>query len=101
MPDLGQAERLLDVDPVGAYRALAAIVRKVISDQYGVPAASLTAREIGGRMESQGVDRWQARLVSGLLQECEAVVYAGYVPAAERRHADLSMARQIVEGSAS
>ncbi len=97
--DFGTAERLIDADPVGAYRALAAVVRRVVAERYNVPAASLTSREIAGRMESQGVDRWQARLVSGLLQECEAVVYAGYVPAAERRHADLTMAREIVEGA--
>ncbi len=99
VPDLGRAEQLLDLDPVGAYKTLAATVRNVISERYGVPAASLTAREIQGRMESSGVDRWQARLVAGLLQECEQVVYAGYRPAAERRRADLSMAQEIINGA--
>ena len=48
-------------------------------------------------MEASGVDRWQTRLVGGFLEECDAVVYAGYLPAAERRQADLTMAREIVE----
>ena len=100
LADLGSAESQIDLDPVGAYRVLAATVRHVIAERYDVPAASLTAREIQGRMESKGIDRWQARLVAGLLQECEAVVYAGYVPAPERRRADISMAREIIEGAA-
>lgn len=101
LPDLGRAERLIDTDPVGAYKTLAATVRNVITERYGVPATSMTAREIQGRMESSGVDRWQARLVAGLLQECEQVVYAGYRPATERRRADLSMAQEIIDGAAS
>lgn len=99
IPDLGRAERLIDSDPVGAYKTLAATIRNVITERYGVPATSMTAREIQGRMEASGVDRWQARLVAGLLQECEQVVYGGYRPAAERRHADLSMAREIISGA--
>ena len=35
--------------------------------------------------------------VGGLLEECDSVIYAGYRPAAERRQADLTMAREIVE----
>jgi hypothetical protein len=51
-------------------------------------------------MEAAGVDRWQARLVRGLLENCDAVVYSGYLPALDRRHADLNIAREIVEGTA-
>jgi hypothetical protein len=50
-------------------------------------------------METSGADRFAARLVGGLLEECDSVVYAGYRPAAERRRADLTMAREIVEGA--
>lgn len=99
-PDLGDAERLLEHDPVAAYRALAAVVRAVITLRHDLPAYALTTGELRRRMEASGIDRWQARLVSGLLEECDAVVYAGYRPAIERRHADLTMAREIVEGAA-
>jgi hypothetical protein len=97
---LGGAEALLADDPVGAYRRLATAVRTVLSERYGFPASALTTGELQRRMEAEGVDRWQARLVSGLLEECDAVVYAGYRPAFERREADLTMAREIVEASA-
>ncbi|MBI2766472.1 MAG: hypothetical protein HYX53_11260 [Chloroflexi bacterium] len=95
-PGLDGAERLLDVDPVGAYRSLAATVRAVLADRYGIPARALTTLELQRRMESHGIDRWQARLVGGFLDECDAVVYAGYRPAAERRMHDLTMAREIL-----
>ncbi len=99
VPDLGGAEALMDADPVAAYRKLAASIRVVISDRYGFAAYALTTGELQGRMEARGIDRWQARLVGGLLQECDAVVYAGYRPAGERRQADLTMAREIVEAA--
>ncbi|MEX0783165.1 MAG: hypothetical protein WD557_10975 [Dehalococcoidia bacterium] len=99
-PDLAGADAILDSDPVGAYRTLAAAVRRHLSDRYGFPAVALTARELERRMEAEGVDRWEARLVGGLLENCDAVVYAGYRPAFERRQADLTMAREIVEAGA-
>lgn len=98
-PGLEGAEALLHADAVAGYRSLAAAVRAVITERHRLPAHALTTGEIQRRMESQGVDRWEARLVGGLLAECDAVVYAGYRPAAERREHDLTMARTIVRGS--
>ncbi|MCC6380875.1 MAG: hypothetical protein IT304_00125 [Dehalococcoidia bacterium] len=97
---LAGLEELLLRDPARAYRRLAATVRRVIAARYGFPAHALTTFELRRRMEGEGVDRWQARLVAGLLEECDAVVYAGYRPAPERRTADLTMAREIVEAGA-
>jgi hypothetical protein len=99
-PDLSGADALLDSDPVAAYRTLAAAVRRHLAERYGFPAVALTARELEKRMETVGVDRWEARLVGGLLENCDAVVYAGYRPAFERRQADLTVAREIVEANA-
>ena len=97
-PGIQGAEGLLHHDPVAAYRSLAATIRAAIGDRYGFPAFALTTAELQRRMEGHGVERWQARLVSGLLEECDAVVYAGYRPAAERREHDLTMAREILAG---
>ena len=96
-PSLAVAEALLASDPVAAYRALSAIVRAELGARYGFPAPALTTRELQSRMEGAGVGRWEARLAGGLLEECDAVVYAGYRPAPERRAADLTMAREIVQ----
>jgi hypothetical protein len=96
VPDLSYAAALLESDPVTAYRTLSSAVRRHLGDQYGFPAIALTARELERRMEAEGVGRWEARLVGGLLENCDAVVYAGYRPASERRRADLTMAEEIV-----
>lgn len=96
-PDFAVLEATIHSDPATAYRTLATGVRSVLAGRYGIPAAALTASELSQRMEAKGLDRWQARLVSGLLDECDAVVYAGYRPATERRLFDLNMAREIVE----
>ncbi len=93
-------EDQLSLDPVAAYRVMAVSVRAALANQYGFPARALTTHELQRRMEAEGVDRWQSRLVRGLLDECDQVVYAGYLPAMDRRTADLAMARELLEGSA-
>ena len=90
------AEQVLDTDPVAAYRLMSSVVKSELARRYGLRATALTSSELRRRLEAEG-DRWQARLVGGLLEECDSVIYAGYRPAAERRQADLTMAREIVE----
>jgi len=97
VPSLALAEGLLHSDPVGAYRVLSSVVKGELARRYDIPALALTSGELRRRMEAGGLDRWQARLVGGLLEECDAVIYAGYRPATERRNADLTMAREIIE----
>jgi hypothetical protein len=99
-PVLDGIEAQLATDPVAAYRVMATSVRAALAKQYGFPARALTTHELQRRMETEGVDRWQSRLVRGLLDECDQVVYAGYRPAMERRTADLGMARELLEGPA-
>lgn len=94
-PTLAGAEELIDSDPVAAYRAMSAVVKSELARRHGLRATALTTAELGKRLEV-AADRWEARLVTGLLEECDSVIYAGYRPAAERRQADLTMARQIV-----
>ena len=94
--DLEGAEQLLHSDPVGAYRLMSSVVKNELARRYGLRATALTTTELRRRLESDG-DRWEARLVGGLLEECDSVIYAGYRPAAERREHDLTMAREIVE----
>ena len=79
------------------YRLVGSCVRRYLVGRYGFPAVALTTAELEEQMVSRGVDRWQARLVSGLLQECDEVRYGQYVPAAARADADLTAAFEIVE----
>ena len=97
---LAAAAALLETDATGAYRAIGSAVRRVLGDRYAFPAQALTTEELQRRMEVAGVDGWEARLARELLRECDAVVYAGYRPATERREADLTVAREIVGSEA-
>lgn len=79
------------------YRRLARTVRAFLADRYNLPARSLTRGELEQRMAGAGLDQWQTRLVSGLLQEADRVVYAEYLPARERATGALGLAYQILE----
>jgi len=83
--------------PKEHYRLLGSCIRRYLTGHYGFPAFALTTAELEEQMVGRGVDRWQARLVSGLLQECDGVRYGQYVPAAARADADLTAAFEIVE----
>ncbi len=93
------AAALLEPDAAGAYRAISTAVRNVLGERYEFPAQSLTTAELETRMAAAGVDGWEERMARELLRECDAVVYAGYRPALERRVADLRIAREIVGGT--
>jgi hypothetical protein len=83
--------------PKEHYRLLGSCIRRYLTGRYGFPAFALTTAELEEQMVGRGVDRWQARLVAGLLQECDGVRYGQYVPAAARADADLTAAFEIVE----
>lgn len=88
-----------DHDYFTYYAAIAVTVRNYLTERYGFPAFALTTRELQAEMGRRGIDRWQARLVDGLLSQCDAAVYASYVPALERADHDLTAAFEIVEMS--
>jgi hypothetical protein len=79
---------------------MSATVRHALSERYELPSRALTRLDLERRLGDRAVDRIEARLVGGLLEECDAVLYAGYRPATGRRMADLAIAREIVEGAA-
>jgi hypothetical protein len=86
-------------DYIEYYSSIGVTVRRYLTERYGFPAFALTTRELEAEMLKRGLDRWQVRVASGLLQQCDAVVYASYRPAAERADADLTAAYEIVEMS--
>ncbi len=89
---------LLDQDDLRTYHALiAACMRRYLSERYGFPAFAMTTKELAARMESLGVDRWPARLVAGLLGECDAVNYGGYHLARRRAESNLAIAEEIID----
>jgi hypothetical protein len=94
------AARFADTGDQHAYYAtISRAVRSYLTERFGFPAFALTTVELQGQMVFRGMDRWQARLVAGLLEQCDSVMYAGYAPAGERADADLTAAYEIVEMS--
>lgn len=93
----GLQPRLLNQEYASYYTLLAETVRGYLSERYGFPAFALTTRELQASMQRAGIERWQARLVSGLLSQCDSVVYARYRPEPERADADLTAAYEIIE----
>ncbi len=79
------------------YATIAGTIRGYLTDRFGFPAFALTTAELQDQMVRRGIDRWQARLVGGLLEQCDSVVYAQYHPALDRADADLTAAYEIVE----
>ena len=98
-----ELDRIMALDLLGKgeivehYRLLGACIRRYLTERFGFPAVALTTGELERYMEARGIERWPARLVDGLLNECDAVIYARYVPAAARAEADNAMAYEIVE----
>ncbi len=79
------------------YGTIAVVVRRYLSERIGFNAHALTTQELERRMTANGVDRWQARLVGGLLERCDAAVYAHRFPDPASADHDLTVAYEIVE----
>jgi hypothetical protein len=97
---LDEAAQLLSSgEYVAFYSRLSSAVRNYLTERFGFPAFALTTTEMQDRMVRQGMDRWQARIVGGLLNQCDAVMFASYRPAPERADTDLTAAYEIIEMS--
>jgi len=94
---LGAAQPLLHGDYDTYYGTIAAVVRDYLQARFGFNARALTTTELQRHMVALGVERWQARLVSGLLDRCDAAVYAGRRPDPISADHDLTVAFEIVE----
>lgn len=79
------------------YGTISLAVRGYLGERFAFNAAALTTAELERRMTGHGVDRWQARLVAGLLDRCDAAVYARRYPEPASADHDLTLAYEIVE----
>lgn len=79
------------------YATIAATVRRYLSERYGFPAYAMTRTELQRHMTREELGRWPARLTANLLEQCDAVQFAGFAPAPARAEADLTAAYEIIE----
>lgn len=94
---LATASPLAHGDYDGYYGTIAEVVRDHLETHFGFNARALTTAELQQRMVALGVERWQARLVSGLLDRCDGAVYARRRPDPSSADHDLTVAYEIVE----
>ena len=79
------------------YGTISVVIRGYLQHRFDFRATAMTTGELRSRMISRGVGRWQARLVSGLLDRCDAAVYAGRYPDPASADHDLTVAYEVVE----
>jgi oxygen tolerance protein BatD len=91
------AARLAESDVREFYARIAMVVRQYLSERFAFPAYAMTRREMDREMLRAGIDRWAARVTGNLLEQCDAAEFAKFVPARERRAADLDAAYEIVD----
>lgn len=94
---LTEAKLLAEGDFDGFYGGISTIVRGYLEERFAFRAMAMTTVELQQRMEDSGVERWQARLVAGLLDRCDAAVYAHRNPDPASADHDLTVAFEIVE----
>ena len=79
------------------YGEVSMVVRAYLAERFGFNATAFTTMELRPRFDDVGVGRWQARLVVGLLERCDAAVYARARPDPASADHDLTVAYEIVE----
>jgi hypothetical protein len=85
----------------GWYVELSDIVRRYIEDRFGIRAPELTSEEFlreARRLDELGEPH--RALLSGFLESCDRVKFAGHEPAADESQAALGRARRLVEETA-
>ena len=87
----------LAADAPEYYARIAATVRTYLSARFDFPAYAMTRRELERSAATSGIERWPARVIANLLEQCDAVEFAAFRPAPERRTADLTAAYEIIE----
>lgn len=88
---------LAATDTAEYYARIAATLRGYLSSRFAFPAYAMTRSEMERGATAAGVERWPARLIANLLEQCDAVEFAAFRPAPERRAADLTAAYEIIE----
>ncbi len=79
------------------YGTISVVIRGYLQHRFEFRATAMTTGELRSRMTSRGVGRWQARLVGGLLDRCDAAVYAHRYPNPASAAHDLTVAYEVVE----
>lgn len=98
---LSSESLVVDRDFDDYYGTISVVIRDHLQHHFGFGATAMTTDELKSLMISSGIGRWQARLVSGLLDRCDAAVYAQDYPDPASADHDLTVAYEIINLSGS
>ena len=79
------------------YGLISSCIRRYLDARFDLYALGSTTQELRRTMESVRLDRWQARVIRGLLEECDAAKWARYEPVHARAERALTIAFEIVD----
>lgn len=79
------------------YGGVSNCVRRFLDRRYELSATTSTSREVRRAMEARGIHPWQARIISDLLDECDAARWAHYQPDVPRARRAVTIALEIVD----
>ena len=97
LEELAASGALADGDYERFYGTLSIVLREYLRARFGFNAPALATPELARGMGGHGVGRWQTRLAGGLLDRCDAAVYAGRRPDPASADRDLTAAFEVVE----
>lgn len=78
------------------YRRIAACLRTYLTQRFAISAVAMTPQELQERLGALDVHQLPVRLAVNVLEQCQAVQFAGYEPARERAETVLSSAAEVV-----
>lgn len=79
------------------YGLISTCIRRYLDARFDLHALGSTTEELRWTMEALRMDRWQARVIRGLLEECDAAKWAHYEPVHARAERALTIAFEIVD----
>ncbi len=97
LEELANSGALAGGDYEHFYGTLSVVVRDYLAARFEFKATALTTPELDRSMHGYGVERWQARLAGGLLDRCDAAVYARRHPDPGSADHDLTVAFEIID----
>ena len=97
LEELAAGSTLASGDYERFYGTLSVVLRDYLEQRFAFTATALTTPELDREMGDHGVERWQARLAGGLLDRCDAAVYASRYPDPSSADHDLTVAFEVVE----
>lgn len=79
------------------YIILSEIIRRYVDGRYSIPAIERTTQELYQEMRLAGIERKYCAMIKELLDQCDLVKFAKFIPERKEIDSDLARAYEIIE----